>query len=93
MGDIKYCGSMEPWRNLAMAIVQSAVMDYRAVLIEIGKRKMEKKPATVVQLNKLRDLEDFFRSDYYMVLSPNINGEKLMGLVEVQVAEYIAELV
>ena len=60
----------EPYENLANAIVVQACNDYRAAL---GGTGYDYKPASAC----LKELEKFFRSSYYRMLT-KVKGEYLM---------------
>jgi hypothetical protein len=63
---------MDPWQSLANAIVISAVKDYRAAL-----RRLRRRPNSKTALMEIADLERFFRSDWYRMLT-NVDGELLI---------------
>lgn len=60
----------DAYENLANAIVIQACNDYRAALDGIG---YDYKPADAV----IKELEKFFRSSYYRMLT-KVNGEYLL---------------
>ena len=63
---------MEPWQSLANAIVISAAKDYRAALC-----RLRRNPRSQTALSQIADLERFFRSDWYAMLT-NFPGEVLI---------------
>lgn len=60
------------WAMLAGAIVEQAMKDYRLAL-----SGLKKKPNSTIFQRQRKELEDFFRSQWYRDLT-NIDGEKLM---------------
>ena len=63
---------MDPWQSLANAIVISAAKDYRTAL-----RRLRRNPKNKTALSEIADLEWFFRSDWYAMLT-NVPGETLI---------------
>lgn len=63
---------MDPWQSLANAIVISAAKDYRTAL-----RRLRRNPKNKTALSEIADLERFFRSDWYAMLT-NVPGEALI---------------
>ena len=63
---------MDPWQSLANAIVISSAKDYRAAL-----RRLRRNPKSKTALSEIADLEWFFRSDWYAMLT-NVPGETLI---------------
>lgn len=63
---------IDPWQSLANAIVISAAKDYRAAL-----RRIRRNPKSKTALSEIADLERFFRSDWYAMLT-NVPGETLI---------------
>ena len=63
---------MDPWQSLTNAIVISAAKDYRAAL-----RRLRRNPKSKTALSEIADLERFFRSDWYAMLT-NVPGEALI---------------
>jgi hypothetical protein len=63
---------MDPWQSLANAIVILAAKDYRAAL-----RRLRRNPKSKTALSEIADLERFFRSDWYAMLT-NVPGETLI---------------
>lgn len=61
-----------PWHSLANAIVISAAKDYRSAL-----RRLRRRPNSQTAKTEINDLERFFRSDWYKVLT-NVDGEMLI---------------
>ena len=56
--------SEDPYQNLANAIVLSAVKDYRDAL-----KKLKKKPNNKLAADERDSIEEFFRSDWFAVLT------------------------
>jgi len=68
---------IDPYEELANAIILSAVKDYRKYL-----RIIKKYPRDISTRNKARAIERFFRSNYFSILS-NANPEEIItGLNE-----------
>lgn len=63
---------MNPWQSLANAIVISAAKDYRAAL-----RRLRRNPNSQSAKSEIADIERFFRSDWYAMLT-NVHGEALI---------------
>ena len=63
---------MDPWQSLANAIVISAAKDYRTAL-----RRLRRNPKNKTALSEIAELERFFRSDWYAMLT-NVPGEALI---------------
>lgn len=63
---------MDPYENLANAIIFSAVKDYRA-----ARRKLKRKPKNEDAKLMVEDCERFFRSDWFGALS-NVDGKALL---------------
>lgn len=63
---------MDPWQSLANAIVISAAKDYRAAL-----RRLRRNPNSQSAKSEIADIERFFRSDWYAMLT-NVPGEALI---------------
>ena len=65
--------SENPYEALANAIVLQAVNDYRAAL-----KKVKKNPNNRIALDEALQIERFFRSHWYQVLT-SIDGEYLIN--------------
>lgn len=63
---------MEPYENLANAIVLFAARDYRAAL-----KKLRKNPKNKDAMRTAMECERFFRSGWYSKLT-NVSGEYLI---------------
>ena len=61
------------YQDLANAIVVRAAKDYRKAL-----EKLDKPPDSVRAENDIKRLEEFFRSDYYKLLT-SLDGELLIN--------------
>ena len=55
---------MDPYQNLANAIVSQAAKDYRKAL-----KRLKKHPSNETALYPKREVERFFRSDWYASLT------------------------
>ena len=66
----------DPWQDLANAVIVQAAKDYRTSL-----RRLRRKPKSRTALDEIADLEEFFRSDWYRILT-NVDGELLMRLIK-----------
>ncbi len=64
-----------PYENLANAIVIQAANDYRDIL-----RKLKKYPGDSMAVSALAEIEHFFRSEWYKVLT-DVDGEHLMQML------------
>lgn len=62
----------ETWENLANAVIIQAAKDYRIIA-----RRLERFPASEKSRKELRELEDFFRSDWFKLLS-SVNGPAIL---------------
>lgn len=63
---------LDPYENLASAIVLQAVKDYRDVL-----KRLKKKPSNKAAMSDAMKCEHFFRSGWYKTLT-SIDGEYLI---------------
>lgn len=63
----------DPYEKLAYAIVVQAAKDYMTNL-----RKKKRNPGSASAEHDIREIERFFRSDWYQVLA-SVDGEYLMG--------------
>lgn len=70
-----------PYEKLANAIVLQAVSDYRRAL-----RKVKKNPKNRVAIDEVLQIEKFFRSEWYQVLT-SVDGEYLIDRLRKEVAE------
>ena len=71
--------SEDPYQNLANAIVLSAVKDYRDAL-----KKLKKKPNNKLAADEHDDIERFFRSGYFAILT-EIDPEYLIDRLNKEV--------
>lgn len=71
---------MNPFEELANAIVLQAVKDYRAAL-----KKLKKCPRDTDARQMRNDCESFFRSSWYSTLT-SLDGELLMRKLQMEVA-------
>lgn len=69
---VKMGASIDPWQNLANAIVATAADDYRKAL-----RIYRLNPTDKRTLWQIDELERFFRSDWFKMLT-TLNGAQLM---------------
>ena len=67
---------MSNYETLANAIVVQAAKDYRA-----ARRKLRKDPYNTKALHTVRDVEEFFRSDWFKVLTL-MDGGTILKLLE-----------
>ena len=70
-----------PYEQLANAIVLQAVSDYRRAL-----RKVKKNPKNREAIEDTLQLEKFFRSEWYQVLT-SVDGEYLIEKLREEVSE------
>ena len=70
----------DPYENLANAIIVQAVKDYRAAL-----RTLEQNPKYTPALQDKSEVERFFRSDWYGLLT-SVDGESLLRMLQEKVA-------
>lgn len=73
--------SENPYEALANAIVLQAVNDYRAVL-----KKVKKNPNNRTALDEALQIERFFRSQWYQVLT-SVDGEYLINRLRREASE------
>ena len=71
--------SEDPYQNLANAIVLSAVKDYRDAL-----KRLNKKPNNKLAADERDDIERFFRSGYFTILT-EIDPEYLIDRLNKEV--------
>lgn len=64
--------AMDPYENLANAIILQAVKDYRT-----AKRKLKRNPGNHLAQAEIDSIERFFRSNWYRCLT-EVNGEMLI---------------
>ena len=69
----------DPYQNLANAIVLSAVKDYRDAL-----KRLNKKPNNKLAADERDDIERFFRSGYFAILT-EIDPEYLIDRLNKEV--------
>ena len=67
---------MDPYQNLANAIIILAVKDYKVALT-----RLKKFPNDRLNVHEVEKLEEFFLSDWFQLLS-DLDGEQLMLDVE-----------
>ena len=67
---------MSNYETLANAIVVQAAKDYRA-----ARRKLLKDPYSINALKTVKEVEVFFRSDWFKVLMP-VDGGTILKLLE-----------
>jgi len=67
---------MSNYETLANAIVVQAAKDHRAAL-----RKLLKDPYSINALKTVKEVEVFFRSDWFKVLTP-VDGGTILKLLE-----------
>ncbi|MDD5956397.1 MAG: hypothetical protein PUC40_05385 [Lachnospiraceae bacterium] len=72
---------MEPYENLANAIVLFAARDYRSAL-----KRLKKNPGGKESMRTAMKCEQFFRSGWYSALS-NVSGEYLIEQLQKEVRE------
>lgn len=70
-----------PCEKLANAIVLQAVSDYRAAL-----KKVKKNPKNRDAMDEALQIEKFFRSEWYQVLT-SVDGEYLIDRLRKEVSE------
>ena len=71
----------DPYEKLANAIVLQAVSDYRAAL-----KKVKKNPKNRDAIDEALQIEKFFRSEWYQVLT-SVDGEYLIDRLQKEVSE------
>lgn len=71
-GEVWKEAEMSPWQSLANAIVICAAKDYRRAL-----RRIRRKPNNKAAQAEISDIECFFRSDWYQMLT-EVDGEVLI---------------
>ena len=70
---------MNCWQALANAIIINAVKEYLAAL-----RRLKRHPNNPAISNKIQELERFFHSEWYELLT-NVNPDYLIGRLRKQV--------
>ena len=70
----------DPYENLANAIILQAANDYRAAL-----RTLERNPKYAPALQDKSEVERFFRSEWYKLLT-SVDGETLLRMLREEVA-------
>ena len=73
--------SENPYEALANAIILQAVNDYRAAL-----KKVKKNPSNREALDEALQIERFFKSQWYQVLTA-VDGEYLINRLRKEVSE------
>lgn len=73
--------SEDGYRNLADAIIIQAVHDYRRSV-----QQLIRKPYSAKALHDKQDVEDFFRGDWFQVLS-DLDGQELLKKLEAGVGK------
>ena len=63
---------MDGWQALANAVVQQAAKDYRADI-----RKVKRNPDAKAALKEALEIEKFFRSDWFSILT-DVDGDYLI---------------
>ena len=67
---------MNEYEALANAIVEQAAKDYRA-----ARKKLAKNPYNPSAQKTVRDVEEFFHSDWFRVLT-TLDGEQLLTMLK-----------
>ena len=75
--DNKFIISDDCWENLAFAIVQQAVEDYQD-LLEWKTEKISCK----FKVYSRQEIEEFFNSEYFIFLYPNITGREILEKIK-----------
>ena len=70
-----------PYEKLANAIILQAVSDYRAAL-----KKVKKNPKNRDAIDEALQIEKFFQSEWYQVLT-SVDGEYLIDRLRKEVSE------
>lgn len=70
----------DPYKILACAIIEKAVEDYRAALMSIKNRLVQDKKPLVQMLWRANEIEAFFESEWFMMLSP-IEGMDIIHIL------------
>ena len=70
---------LDPYQNLANAIVLAAVKDYRDAL-----KRLKKKPNNTIAAAERDEIEAFFRSNWYSILT-DIDPEYLIDRLNKEV--------
>ena len=76
----KTAASLDSLYILANAIIVQAAKDYRQAL-----RKQKKDPDSVSVMLCIEDIEQFFRSDWYRILT-KVDGEMLIREIRKEIA-------
>lgn len=71
---------MEPFSCLSNAIIEQAAKDYRTAA-----RKLKKDPENITAQTTIREVERFFRSSWFSVLS-DADGTMILRLLRKEVA-------
>lgn len=75
--DNKFIVTGDYWENLAFAIVRQAVEDYQELL----KLKTEK-ISWRFRVYSRQEIEEFFNSEYFTFLYPNISGREILEKIK-----------
>ena len=75
--DNKFIVSDDCWENLGFAIVRQAVEDYQELL----KWKTEK-ISWKFKVYSRQEIEEFFNSEYFTFLYPNITGREILEKIK-----------
>lgn len=75
--DNKFIVTGDCWENLAFAIVRQAVEDYQ----ELIKLKTEK-ISWRFRVYSRQEIEEFFNSEYFTFLYPNISGREILEKIK-----------
>ena len=75
--DNKFIVTGDWWENLAFAIVRQAVEDYQELL----KLKTEK-ISWRFRVYSRQEIEEFFNSEYFTFLYPNISGREILEKIK-----------
>lgn len=67
---------MTEWEELANAIIEQAAKDYRA-----AQKKLKKNPYNVTAQRTVREVEVFFLSDWFRVLT-TVNGPMILKMLK-----------
>ena len=73
--------------NLCNGVVYQAVKDYRNALVDSHKHPFDNEAQ-----GRVKNLEQFFKSDLFRFWQPNLDGIKLMESVRDEVIEYNYDL-
>ena len=79
--DIIILETDRPIEDLANAIIVRAAKDYKRAV-----RKLRKDPEDINSLIRIVEIEDFFRSDWFMILT-DLAGETLLNRLKQSLKE------